>query len=453
MDDKYYLRKSNIDELDLSKYEKDYSQEELSAVKQALLDQQKQHQESFDKLPFTDRAKYYASDAAEVIEQNPESFLAVPAAAALFGAGKALMPSEAKSGEKPRQVFGSLRDMMTAKKEEGLLASQQADKVIQQANMSAKEVASMQTPTSGVDTSTDIGKGLSTNDQGLVGKSKKNKEAATVAKEVGASDVRKFTRDAQGNIQWPEKTSASARAGAEAFMQQYPDLAKQLEARGEFAILGAGSGDNSLYNTYGAQTRKDIIQQVNQGKLAGTHGGNEGFYNKKLTPAIAAVPPDTALGAELERLRAVEPKGGNYGQLGTSVAVKKGSLVKGKNQLPGAFKAGAPAALLLAISNAANARDLANSAGEAILPLGATPSPVQSGKIPALENKERAEQFILNQPGNRAELESMTKGKSPKEANKIREEYLASAATSDFDRASRLFRQQANAQMGIAPPR
>ena len=100
----------------------------------------------------------------------------------------------------------------------------------------------------------------------------------------------------------------------------------------------------------------------------------------------------------------------------------------------------------------ANARQVAQSVGEAMLPLGMTPSEVQSGKIPALENRENQEQFVLNQPGNRAELEAMTKGKSPAEANRIRESYLASAPTSDFDRASRLFRQQAFEKQGVPPP-
>ena len=269
----------------------------------------------------------------------------VTAGAAAYGAATGAKKAGEAAWDTTKKVFGSLRDFSKEKfGDDGLLANQQADKAIKQANMTAKEATSLQTPT-GVDTTTNVGKGMGADDQNLIAKSQQNKEMTTAAKEVGASDVRQFTRDAKGNIQYPEGMSPSGRAGAEAFAKQFPDLAKQLEGKGQFAILGAGSGDNSLYNTYGAQTRKDIIQEVNQGKLAGTHGGNEGFYNKTLTPAIAAVPPTTPLGAELERLRAVEPKGGTHGPLGTSVAVKEGSLIRGKNQLPGALKAGAPAAL------------------------------------------------------------------------------------------------------------
>ena len=374
------------------------------------------------------------------------------AGAAAYGAVTGAKKTGEAAWDTTKKVFGSLRDFSKEKfGDDGLLANQQAEKSAQQATMTAKDVTSTQTPTN-VDTTTNVGKGLNVNDQNLVAKSEQNKELKTAAKEVGASDVRQFTRDVKGNIQYPEGMSPSGRAGAEAFAKQFPDLAKQLEGKGQFAILGAGSGDNSLYNTYGAQTRKDIIQQVNQGNLAGPHGGNEGFYNKTLTPAINAVPPTTPLGAELQRLRVEQPQGGTHGPLGTSVAVKDGGLIRGKNQLPGALKAGGSAALLMAIADAANAKDLARNVGEAILPIGATPSPVQSGKIPALENKERTEQYVLNQPGNRAELEALTKGKSPKEANRIREEYLASAPMSDFDRASRLFRQQAASKQGIAPP-
>jgi hypothetical protein len=155
-----------------------------------------------------------------------------------------------------------------------------------------------------------------------------------------------------------------------------------------------------LFNTYGAQTRKDIIQQVNQGNLAGTHGGNEGFYNKTLTPAIAAVPPSTPLGAELERLRAVEPKGGTHGILGKSVAVKEGGkgFVFGKNELTKAFKAGAPAALLMSIANAANAKEAAQAVGEAMLPMGLTPSELQSGKLTEKQLKAFEEAKKLGSP-------------------------------------------------------
>lgn len=280
----------------------------------------------------------------------------VTAGAAAYGAVTGAKKSGEAAWDTTKKVFGSLRDFSKEKfGDDGLLANQQADQAVKQAQMTSKEASATQTPTSGVDTSTDVGKGFKTEEKNLVAKSEQNKNLTQAAKEAGASDVRKFTRDASGNIQWEKGMSPSARAGAEAFMQQFPDLAKQLEAKGQFAILGAGSGDNSLYNSYGAQTRKDIIQQVNQGNLVGPHGGNEGFYNKTLTPAINAVPPTTPLGAELERLRAVEPKGGTHGPLGTSVAIQEGKMIRGKNQVPAALKAGGPAALLMAIADSANA--------------------------------------------------------------------------------------------------
>jgi len=305
--------------------------------------------------------------------QIPTFFTTAPgyvtAGAAVYGAGVGLKKAGEAAWDTTKKVYGSLRDFSKERfGDDGLLANQQAEKALKQAQMSAKEATATQTPTN-VDTTTDIGKGFNANDKGLVEKSEQTKNLTQAAKDVGASDVRKFTRDASGNIQWEKGMSPSARAGAEAFMQQYPDLAKQLEAKGQFAILGAGSGDNSLYNTYGAQTRKDIIREVNQGNLAGPHGGNEGFYNKTLTPAINAVPPTTPLGAELERLRTVEPKGGTHGPLGTSVAVQEGKLLRGKNIVPTALKAGAPAALLMAIADAANAaQQPAKPVNQAVVP-------------------------------------------------------------------------------------
>lgn len=147
MDDPNYLRKVNLDEIDFSKYGKDYSAEELAAVKQALQQEQKQHVESFDKLPVIDRAKYHVSDMADFVGENPETLLGIGAGSMLAAGVAKASTAIPKAAEKTKQVFGSLRDMMSSKQEEGLLASQQADKAAKQAEMSAKEVTATQTPT------------------------------------------------------------------------------------------------------------------------------------------------------------------------------------------------------------------------------------------------------------------------------------------------------------------
>ena len=178
-----------------------------------------------------------------------------------------------------------------------------------------------------------------------------------VAKELDkatgvAPTLATFNRDANGNIEYPKGMSPAARQGAEAFAQQYPDNAKALAAEGRFGILGAGSGDNNLFNSYGSDMMKRIRDEVNQGQMVGPYGNYEG----KVNPAIKAISPETALGKELADLRASQT-GGNFGPLGTpaSIGGKKGGLLTGANTVTKAIKAGGPAMLLMGIADAANA--------------------------------------------------------------------------------------------------
>jgi hypothetical protein len=180
---------------------------------------------------------------------------------------------------------------------------------------------------------------------------------AVVAKELDkatgvAPTLATFNRDANGNIQYPKGMSNAAKQGAEAFAQQYPDNAKALAAEGRFGILGAGSGDNNLFNSYGSDMMKRIRDEVNQGQMVGPYGNYEG----KINPAIKAISPETALGKELADLRASQT-GGNFGPLGTpaSIGGKKGGLLTGANTVTKAIKAGGPAMLLMGIADAANA--------------------------------------------------------------------------------------------------
>tara|TARA_R110000868_G_scaffold21708_6_gene90066 strand:- start:427 stop:2040 length:1614 start_codon:yes stop_codon:yes gene_type:complete len=178
-----------------------------------------------------------------------------------------------------------------------------------------------------------------------------------VAKELDkatgvAPTLATFNRDANGNIQYPKGMSPAARQGAEAFAQQYPDNAKALASEGRFGILGAGSGDNNLFNSYGSDMMKRIRDEVNQGQMVGPYAN----YETKVNPAIKAISPETALGKELADLRASQT-GGNFGPLGTpaSIGGKKGGLIQGTNMVAKAVKAGGPAALLMSIADAANA--------------------------------------------------------------------------------------------------
>lgn len=189
---------------------------------------------------------------------------------------------------------------------------------------------------------------------------------AVVKEELGASTTNQltpevakktalgtFVRDAQGNIQWPEGMSPAARAGAEAFAKQYPEIAAQLEKKGQFGILGFGSGDNNLHSTYGPEGRKAVLDYFNEGKPVGPHDPN---YENLMSKVRKGVPPKDVSGL-MGALPAEAEKGfGGYGQLGKPAAVTpEGRLLQGKNQLPAVLKAGGPALMLLSIADAAKA--------------------------------------------------------------------------------------------------
>ena len=169
-----------------------------------------------------------------------------------------------------------------------------------------------------------------------------------------APTVATFNRDANGNIQYPKGMSDAAKQGAEAFAQQYPDKAKALATEGRFGILGAGSGDNNLFNSYGSDMMKRIRDEVNQGQMVGPYAN----YETKVNPAIKAISPETAIGKDLAQLREAQI-GGNYGPLGTpaSIGGKKGGLIQGTNMVAKAVKAGGPAVLLMGIADAARAAE------------------------------------------------------------------------------------------------
>lgn len=91
----YRLRNADIANLDLSEFSKDYSAEELSAVRQALFQKQKEQQEKFNALPMLDQAKIYVSenfgDLQKAVEQNPEYLLAPLAAKATYDMAKPMV--------------------------------------------------------------------------------------------------------------------------------------------------------------------------------------------------------------------------------------------------------------------------------------------------------------------------------------------------------------------------
>ena len=260
---------------------------------------------------------------------------------------------------------------------------------------------------------------------------------AVIAKELdkttgAAPTLATFNRDANGNIQYPKGMSAAAKQGAEAFAQQYPDHAKALAAEGRFGILGAGSGDNNLFNSYGSDMMKRIRNEVNEGQMVGPYAN----YETKVNPAIKGISPESAIGKDLAQLREAQI-GGNYGPLGTpaSIGGKKGGLIQGTNMVAKAVKAGGPVALLMSIADAANA--------------------AQQGKLgqAAVIGADVATDYVPM-------IAQLKQGLSPTEAGAptVSRQSIASSALlgspyaqTDWAKGERL-KEKAGAGRGIAPP-
>lgn len=203
---------------------------------------------------------------------------------------------------------------------------------------------------------------------------------SVIAKEI--DKTASMYRNAEGKMVYPEGMSPAARSGYEAFTKQYPDIAKTLETKGQFGILGAGSGDNSLKNTYDFELAKKIRNEILGGKMVGPHGGEGGFYNTTVTPAIKAIAPTTELGKEIA---ALPEKGGTHGNLGTPATIggAKGGLLTGANTVLKGLKAGGPAILLMAMADAAKAAESKESmsrASNAIKDIGIAPEAILRGK-------------------------------------------------------------------------
>ena len=256
-----------------------------------------------------------------------------------------------------------------------------------------------------------------------------------VAKEIDKTAG--MYRDAQGNMVYPKEMSSAARTGAEAFSKQYPDIAKTLEGKGQFAILGAGSGDNSLFNSYDSELMKRLRNEVNQGQMVGPDVN----YTSRINPAIQAISPETALGKELADLKATQlanqSKGGTSGKLGIPATIggEKGGLMKAPNQVRDIVKAGGPALLLMAMADAAKAAQQGRY-GEA-----------------AIRSADVATDYIPM-------LAQLKQGLSPTEAGAptVSKQAIESAALlgspyaqTEWAKKQRL-REKAGAGRGIAPP-
>lgn len=125
-----------------------------------------------------------------------------------------------------------------------------------------------------------------------------------------------------------------------------------------------GPGDNWLFNTFGAEGRKAVLERYNEGKPAGSYENSQQIMEKmkqeRIVPGRAELPRDIA------KERGVPPPETNYGKLGKTA------------------KVAGVAGLALTAQQAAQAKNLdeiRRTIGEAFLPLALTPSELQPGTL------------------------------------------------------------------------
>jgi len=247
----------------------------------------------------------------------------------------------------------------------------------------------------------------------------------TVKEMIQETPPQGIYRDASGNLVYPKEMSPGARAGAEAFVQQYPEQAAALEAEKRFAILGAGAADNNLFNAYGADLRKQILNEVNQGQPAGVYQN----YVDKINPAIKAISPESVLGKQLEDLRVNQPKSATRGSLGVSAAATPTGLVQG-SKVTEALKNAGKVALIMSMADAAKAATKGDYVGAAKI---AGPALDPTGMLEAAINPESTARNLT--------------GVSP--AFGFLSQLITTRAN---ERAKQAYAEKVGAGRGIAPP-
>jgi hypothetical protein len=296
----------------------------------------------------------------------PSFFLTAPglvtAGAAAIGAGMAAKKGYDVAVSGGKKLYGSLRDMMSAKKEDGLLANQQAEKAAL-AQSTPAEVAAQTKPAAGIDTSTDIGKPLSTTDTSLVKQGKKN-----IEKNIASQDV---------------DTSQKAMAKGVAEGLPPPDL-----TTGTGKPAYAGQSDTAKIKSSYASP-KDIPKDyawIPGAQYIDTPRGNVGqeTFTKEFTtrPYPGSYQESIDVSNEINRglnrptrdQLIAENKPFAKNTPGITKAVSKSKLIK---------VAGVSGALISMadLANAQTARGAIGNIAESFLPMGITPSSLASGEL------------------------------------------------------------------------
>jgi len=145
-----------------------------------------------------------------------------------------------------------------------------------------------------------------------------------------------------------------------------------------------GNLDRSLANALGPEHRLYAKELINEGKMFG-HSTDVNKDVSRITneyfKALQQQVPETILSRDARKAQGVESKLGTYGKV-----LGRGATLAGV------------AGTLMTMAQSANAKEAANALGEAILPLGATPSELQPGTLTAKQLKAFEEAKKLGSP-------------------------------------------------------
>ena len=143
--------------------------------------------------------------------------------------------------------------------------------------------------------------------------------AETNSPKESGSLTNKAENPTQGGVEKVEKEikgAAKPRLDKELILKDTPEQWTKLSKEGQTFLPGYGAGDNNLYNTYGAEGRKAILEKYNNGKPIGSYKNYEELNQKlKAGVPIGDVP-------DLMSKLPPEEEAGNYGKLGRKGLVK-----------------------------------------------------------------------------------------------------------------------------------
>ena len=416
----YHLRNIDVENLDLSEHENDYSPEELAAVKQALIATRDEHVANYEALPLMTKAGIYANEkfgqVGNYVEENPESLILAPLAVA---GGKAV-------ANKVGSVFGSLREKMAAPlPDDGLLAHQlktetkpaptpEVPKPVSQAapptataieqppeqtakdklvQANVKPVSNGLPPTPSLQSLTPeqineiTAPKVTPPEAGTeVGKAPKGAEL------VEASAINRAKNETANAMGAAPPPAAKKTAVKPVVYKSAADIPEGMVFRPD-----VGNLDRSLVNTLGIESRLHAKDLINEGKMFGHYQGDPKLYNQKVSELVNQYAtklketlPSVDLTTREGRIAAGLPHEKNYG------------AALGK-----AAKVGGVVGTLMTIAQSANAREALGNVAESLMPMGITPSTLAPGTLYTPEQqKAYTKQLAQQQAAERQKLGS-----------------------------------------------